>query len=175
MPVNEFFLDSPVESFNVGVHLGTSGIIMEMDDFFLGQMFSKILLKFRTIVGLKAAYLEGSDLSQFFKEIFGVQRRSRGIAISEGKIRFKVYGRNNVSSDSINEFFNGVYLEKVARLNQLIVLSSNLLTLLARFSDYQSAGFTREICLPPSFRQQMVNCVRHFRPLRNRLVPVFGN
>lgn len=49
--VDEFFLDSPVKSFDMSIHLRALGIGVVMGEVEFSQPFGKMLLKFRPVVG----------------------------------------------------------------------------------------------------------------------------
>ena len=73
MIINEFLLDSAVEPFGVGVHLGGLRVRVPVDFVESFHFLGKVLGKFRAVVGQNIFQREGEQKRHEFKELFGGQ------------------------------------------------------------------------------------------------------
>ena len=87
----------------LGVHFGTAGITVEMDDAVSFQEQVEMVGKFRTVVGLDVSQRDRSYSFEFSREIGGGKRRMVFVGVSESEFCFFVYGGHNVALNVVGE------------------------------------------------------------------------
>ena len=108
MVINELLLNGPVKTFDVGVHLGSSGIGMPVSFVQASDLLIEVLHKLRAVIGKNGLKRIGKNFSDETEEFSGSQRRMavRGPGKSESRV---VIGKcDHVSSDSIQKVLHRV-------------------------------------------------------------------
>lgn len=72
--VHKFFLNRAIESLHMGVHLGCSGVGVVVREVEILDLFIKVLLELRTIVGEYELHLKWKYDTTEIKEFFGGKR-----------------------------------------------------------------------------------------------------
>jgi len=132
MVINEFFLNSSVESLAVRIHLRGLGIGMVMGEMKLAKRLGKMFLEFRTIIGKhvhKAKGMREYHLA-IVKEFSGGKG---GVTLSrpgKAKAGVNVFKGDDVSPAAIDEAFNGIQSNQMTRICRLEIswLSQYLLS-----------------------------------------------
>ena len=88
MVINELLLNGPVETFDVGVHLGSSGIGMPVSFVQASDLLIEVLHKLRPVSGKNRLKRVRKNIGEDGKELSGSQRRMavRGPGKSESRV-----------------------------------------------------------------------------------------
>ena len=103
MVINELLLNGPVKTFDVGVHLGSSGIGMPVSFVQASDLLIEVLHKLRAVIGKNALKRVRKNIGDDGKELSGSQRRMavRGPGKSESRV---VSGKcDNVTPNTIEK------------------------------------------------------------------------
>ena len=120
--VDEFLLNGFVEPFNMGVHLGSAGIGMIVDEVEPPELFVKVFLEFRAVVGQNKRDGTREDLETEIKELFGRKRGMRGHRPSKRKSCVDVLKGDDVSAAAIHEPLDRVEGSQMARVQSFDIL-----------------------------------------------------
>ena len=108
MVINELLLNGAVKTFDVSVHLGSSGIGMPVSFVQASDLLIEVLHKLRAVIGKNALKRVRKDIGDDGKELSGSQRPMavRGPGKSESRV---VIGKcDNVTPDTVEKVLHRV-------------------------------------------------------------------
>ena len=101
MVINELLLNRPVKTFDVGVHLGSSGIGMPVSFVQASDLLIEVLHKLRAVIGKNGLKRIGKNFSDETEEFSGSQRRMAVRGPGKSESRVVIGKRDDISPDTI--------------------------------------------------------------------------
>ena len=101
MAINELLLNGPVKTFDVGVHLGSSGIGMPVSFVQASDLLIEVLHKLRAVIGKNGLQRVRKNIGDDGKELSGSQRRMAVRGPGKRESRVVIGKRDDISPDTI--------------------------------------------------------------------------
>ena len=101
MIINELLLNGPVKTFDVGVHLRSSGIGMPVSFVQASDLLIEVLHKLRPVIGKNALKRVRKNIGDDGKELSGSQRRMAVRGPGKSESRVVIGKRDDISPDTI--------------------------------------------------------------------------
>ena len=103
MVINELLLNGPVKTFDVGVHLGSSGIGMPVSFVQASDLLIEVLHKLRAVIGKNGLKRVRKNIGDDGKELSGSQRRMAVRGPGKGESRVVIGKCDNVTPNTIEK------------------------------------------------------------------------
>ena len=113
--INELLLNGPVKTFDVGVHLGSSGIGMPVSFVQASDLLIEVLHKLRAVIGKNALKRVRKNIGDDGKELSGSQRRMAVCGPGKSESRVVIGKCDNVTPNTIEKVLHCVESSTLAR------------------------------------------------------------
>lgn len=108
MVINELLLNGPVKTFDMGVHLGSSGIGMPVSFVQASDLLIEVFHKLRPIIGKNGLKRVRKNISDDGKELSGSQRRMAVRSPGKSESRIVISKCDNVTPNTIEKVLHRV-------------------------------------------------------------------
>src|SRR5919112_319070 len=108
MVINELFLNRAVKTFDVGVHLGSSGVGMPVSFVQASDLLIEVLHKLRAVIGKNGLKRIRKNISDEGKELFGSQRCMAVRGPGKSKSRVVIGKCDHVAPNTIEKVLRRV-------------------------------------------------------------------
>ncbi len=107
---DEVLGDGAIESFDVGIHLGSAGAGVKVREPEFGTGILEVFGELAPVVGLQLVDIEGANLDDSAKEVVRASRRVVRIRARKGELPLHVHCREDVPLHAVDEADDGIEL-----------------------------------------------------------------